>query len=69
MADEDSGQQCPRGCKSPDDCKASIAIPCPQGRYETDESGRFQPCGCLERERCNGCGCCRNCDSCYCGEG
>lgn len=60
---------CPRGCLTADHCKASIAIPCPQRRYDTDDSGRFQPCGHLESERCDqGCGCCLECDGCYCGE-
>lgn len=59
---------CPRGCATADHCKASIAIPCPQQRYDTDATGTFQPCGCLVRERCTGCGVCQNCDGCYCGE-
>ncbi len=42
---------------------------CPDGEcYCPDETGRFQPCGCLERSRCSGCGVCSNCDGCYCGE-
>lgn len=54
MTEQASG--CPRGC--------------PDGEcYCVDDSGRFQPCGCLERERCGGgCGACQNCDGCYCGE-
>lgn len=32
------------------------------------ETGRFQLCGCLEREQCPGCGVCTNCDGCFCGE-
>ncbi|GAB3156479.1 hypothetical protein GCM10027258_62980 [Amycolatopsis stemonae] len=60
---------CPRSCPTADHCKASIAIPCPQGRFDEGPTGRFQPCGCLERERCTrGCGMCTNCDGCYCGE-
>lgn len=66
-----TGNGCPRGCQDPngEDCKASLAIPCPQRRYDTGDSGRFDPaCGCLERERCGGCGVCQNCDGCYCEE-
>lgn len=59
---------CPRGCKDADDCMASLIDPCPLGRYQTDESGRFQPCGCLERSRCKGCGNCTICVGCFCGE-
>ena len=65
------GNGCPLGCLDPDgeDCKASLIQPCPQGRYRTEPSGQFQPCGCLEREKCPSCQCCRNCIGCHCGEG
>lgn len=61
---------CPKGCVDGDDCKGSLAIPCARGQhpYDLGESGRFQPCGCLERSRCPSCGNCTNCDGCYCGE-
>ncbi|MGW4525212.1 hypothetical protein [Amycolatopsis sp. NPDC004378] len=65
---------CPRGCVDTDpdgDCQASLIVTCPLGNWQserTDESGKFQPCGCLQRERCGGCGHCKNCDGCYCGE-
>lgn len=55
VAVNDQASGCPRGC--------------PDGEcYCVDDSGKFQPCGCLERERCSGCGNCHNCDGCYCGE-
>ncbi len=63
-----SPRTCPRGCESAEYCQASIAIPCPLGRYDVDESGKFQPCGCLERSRCKGCGNCTICSGCFCGE-
>lgn len=59
---------CPRGCQDADDCKASIAIPCALNLGDTDDTGKFQPCGCLERERCRRCSFCENCEGCYCGE-
>jgi hypothetical protein len=66
-------KRCPRGCSGtdPDDCRASLMVRCPLGFWEAernDESGRFQPCGCLERSRCSGCGHCANCVGCFCGE-
>jgi hypothetical protein len=64
------GNGCPLGCMDPsgEDCKASLIQPCPWGRYAVDESGRFQPCGCLERERCQDCRVCTNCEGCVCEE-
>lgn len=65
---------CPRGCPGddPDTCKASLIVRCPLGFWEserTDTSGHFQPCGCLEQEKCSSCGTCLNCEGCFCGEG
>jgi hypothetical protein len=48
-----------------------MACNCEPGEcYCVDDSGAFNVCGCLQRERCkDGCGACLNCDGCYCGEG
>lgn len=68
-APADTARFCPRGCATADHCKGSIAIPCARNLWDLGETGRFQPCGCLERSRCeDGCMCCLNCDGCYCGE-
>jgi hypothetical protein len=59
---------CPRGCASADWCKASLISPCPKRLWDTDNTGTFQPCGCLERAQCRDCHCCKDCVGCYCGE-
>lgn len=57
-----AGNGCPRGCLDPsgEDCKASLISPCPQGRYQGEETWLSANDG------CSGCG---GLDGeCYCGE-
>lgn len=62
-APEPAGNGCPRGCKDPngEDCKASIAISCPQGRYSYPGEPHHVTAG-----YCPGCG--SDDGGCYCGE-